>query len=78
MMKNGVRIAYGGETVEKGVKMGKVGLLPSISHTRIKAHARRQDPEYVGPFPCTQSLKNIPAYARTELRIHEYRMRTQG
>ena len=66
MMKNGVRIAYGGETVEKRVKMGKVGLFPSVSHTCVKAHACRQDPVY--PFPCMQSLKNIPTYARTELR----------
>ena len=68
MKKLCVRIAYGSETVEKSVKMGRVGFLPGVSRTQVKAHARRQDPTYAGPFPCTQNLKNTPAYARTELR----------
>ena len=50
MTKRCVRIAHGSETVEKGVKMGRVGLLPSVSRTRVEAHARRQDPTYAGPF----------------------------
>jgi len=50
--------------------------LPGVPHTRVKAYARRQDPAYAGPFPHTQSLKNIPAYTRIELRMHEYKLRT--
>ena len=76
MTKRCVRIAYGSETIEKGVKMGRVGFLPSVSCTRIKAHACRQNSAYVGPFPLTQNLKNILAYARTELRMHKYELRT--
>ena len=77
-MKRGVRIAYGGETVEKGVKMGKVGLLLGISHTWVKVHAHKQDPTYAGPFPRMQSLKNIHAYTRTELCMHDYKLHTQA
>ena len=51
MTKRCVRIAYGGETVKKGVKMGRVGLLPGVSHTRVKADAHRQDPTYTDRFP---------------------------
>ena len=69
MTKRCVRFAYGSETIEKGVKIGRVGLLPGISCTRVKAHACRQDPMYVGPFPCTQNLKNMPTYARIELHM---------
>ena len=76
--KKGVRIAYGGETIEKRVKIGKVGLLPSISCTRVEAHASRQDSTYAGPFPCMQSLKNTPVYARTELHTHEYKLHMQA
>ena len=78
MMKRGVRIAYGGETFEKGVKMGKVGLVPGISHTWVKVHAHRLDPTYASPFPHMQSLKNIHAYARIELRTHDYKLHTQA
>jgi len=56
--------------------MGRVELLPSAPRTRVKAHVCRQDPMYAGPFPHTQSLKNIPAYARTELRTHKYELHT--
>ena len=76
MTKRCVRIAYGSETIEKGVKMGRVGLLPSVSCTRIKAHTCRQNSTYVGPFLLTQNLKNILVYARTELRTHECKLRT--
>ena len=78
MTKRCVRIAHGSETVEKGVKMGRVGLLPSISHTRVEAHACKQDPMYAGPFPHMQKFKNIPTYARTKLCTHEYKLRTQA
>ena len=78
MTKRCVRIAYGGEMVEKEVKMGRVGLLPGVSCMWIKAHARKQDPTYLGPFPCTQNLKNIPAYARTELCMHECKLPMQA
>ena len=73
-----VRIAYGSETVERGVKIGRARLLSSISHIWVKAHARRQDPTYVGPFPCMQNLKNPPTYARIELRTHEYKLCMQA
>ena len=76
MTKRCVRIAYGSETIEKGVKMGRVGLLPSVSCTRIKAHTCRQNSTYVGPFLLTQNLKNILVYARIELRMYEYKLRT--
>ena len=56
------RIAYGSETVERGVKIGRVGLLPNVSRIWVKSYTRRQDPTYVGPFPHTQNLKNTPAY----------------
>ena len=78
MTKRSVIIANGGEMVEKGVKVGRVGLLLGVSRTWIKAHARRQDPTYLGPFPCTQNLKNILAYARTELRMHECKLPMQA
>ena len=78
MTKRGVRIAYGCEMVEKGVKMGRVRLLQGISRTRVKAYTRRQDPAYTGPFPHTQRLKNIPTYARIELCTHEYKLHTQA
>ena len=68
MTKKGVRIVYGVQMVERGVKIGKVGLLPSGSRTWVKTHARKQDPAYADPFPRTQSLKNILAYVRIELR----------
>ena len=58
--------------------MGKVRLLPDVSRTRAKTHACKQDLAYAGPFLCMQSLKNIPAYARTELRTHEYKLRKQA
>ena len=54
--------------------MGKVGLLPRVSHTGVKAHVCKQDPTYAGPSPCTQDLKNIPAYTRIELRTHESKL----
>ena len=73
MKKRCVRIANRSETGEKKVKMGRVGLLPSVSHMRVKAHVR---PVYVGPFPHTQSLKNKPTYVRTKLRTHESKLRT--
>ena len=60
--------------VKKCVKMGKVGLLPSVSHIQVKAYALRQDLAYASPFPRMQSLKNIPAYSRIELRMHEYKL----
>ena len=41
MTTRGVRIAYRSEIVEKEVKMSKVRPLPSVSHTRVKAHVRR-------------------------------------
>ena len=78
MIKMCVRIAYGSETVEKGVKMGRPGLLPDVSRTRVKGHTRRQDPTYAGPFPNTQNLKNILVYTRIELRTHEHKLRTQA
>ena len=74
LTKRCVRIAYGNETVEKWVKMGKVGLLPGISRTQVKAHARRHDPANASPSPHTQNLKNIPVYERTELRTHECKL----
>ena len=60
MAKRSVRIAYRNEKDGKEVKMGRVGFLPNVSHTRVKAHACRKDPAYVGPFPHMQSLKNKP------------------
>ena len=54
------------------MKMGKVELLLDVSRTWVKAHVHRQDPTYTGPFPRTQSLKNKLAYARINLRTHEY------
>ena len=58
------------------MKMGKVELLLDVSHTRVKAHVHRQDLAYTGPFPRTQSLKNKFAYARINLRTHEYKLCT--
>ena len=78
MTKMCVRIAYGSETVEKSVKMGRVGFLPGVSRTQVKAHSHRQDPTYVGQLPCTQNLNNTPTYVRTELHMHEYKLRTQA
>ena len=65
MTKKGVRIAYGGEMVEKEVKMGRVELLQGVLCTQVKVHTRRQDPAYASLFPRMQNLKNIPVYART-------------
>ena len=73
-----VRIAYGCEMVEKGVKMGRVGLLQGISCTWVKVHTRKHDLTYAGPFPHTQRLKNIHVYARIELRMHKYKLHTQA
>ena len=73
-----VRIANGSETIEMGVKIGRAGLLPSVLSMWVKAHACRQDPTYVGPFPHTQNLKNAPAYTRIELRTHEYKLCMQA
>ena len=78
MMKRCVRITYGSETVEKGVKIGRVGLLPSVSRAQVKADVCREEPAYIGPSPHMQNLKNIPAYARTELRTHECKLHTQA
>ena len=69
-------IACGDETGEKEVKMGRAELLPSVSHTQVKAYTRKQDPTYTGPFPRTQNLKNILGYIRTELHTQEYKLRT--
>ena len=69
MTKRCVKIAYGSEMVEKGMKIGRVGLLSDVSRMRVKAHTHRHDPTYLSPFPHTQNLKNIPTYARTEQRI---------
>ena len=74
MTKMCVSIAWGSETGEKLVKMGRARLLPSGSHMQVKAHVRGQDPAYAGSFPCTQNLKNILVYARTELCMHEYKL----
>ena len=41
MTKRSVIIANGGEMVEKGVKVSRVGLLLGVSRTWIKAYARR-------------------------------------
>ena len=54
--------------------MGRTRLLPGVSRMRVKAHAHRQDPAYVGPFPHTQNLKNIPTCKRIELRRHKYKL----
>ena len=62
--------------LKKEVGMGRAGLLPGVSCTRVKAHARKQDLAYAGPFPHTQKLKNTPAYARTELRTHKFKLHT--
>ena len=78
MTKRCVRIVYRSKTDEKEVKMGRVGLLPNVSRTQVKTHIQRQDPVHAGPFPHTQSLKNTPAHARTELHTHEYKIRTQA
>ena len=64
--------------MKKAVKMDRARLLLGISCTRVKAHAHRHDPTYAGPFPRTQKLKNTPAYARTELCTHEYKLHTQA
>ena len=74
MTKKGVRIAYGGEMVEKEVKMGRVELLQDVLCTQVKGHTCRQDPAYASPFPRMQNLKNIPVYARTELCMHKYKL----
>ena len=58
--------------------MDRVRLLPSGSHMQVKAHVRGQDPAYAGSFPCTQNLKNILVYARTELCMHEYKLHIQA
>ena len=71
--KKGVKIAYRSETVEKKkVKMDKVGSLPGISRTRVKAHVHRWDLTYTGHNQCTHNLKNRPAYTRTDLHTHEF------
>ena len=64
--------------MKKEVEMDRARLLLGVSRMRVKAHAHRQDPAYVGPFPHTQKLKNTPAYARTELLTHEYKLHTQA
>ena len=61
MTKKCVKIAYRSEIDKKEVKIGRVGLLPSISHTRVKAYVGRKL-AYTGPFPHMQSLKNKAAY----------------
>ena len=61
MTKKCVKIAYRSEIDKKEVKIGRVGLLPSISHTRVKAYVGRKL-AYAGPFPRMQSLKNKAAY----------------
>ena len=47
MTKRCVRIAYGSEMGEKGVKMGKARLLPGVSRTWVKGNTRRQNPTYM-------------------------------
>jgi len=58
--------------------MSRVGLLLGISYTRVKTRVRKQDPAYASPFPRTQSLKNRPTYARTELCTHECKLCMQA
>ena len=63
MTKMSVRIAYGSETIENVVKIGKVRPLQGVSRTRVKAHVHRQEPVCAGLSPHTQNLNNRVAYA---------------
>ena len=76
-IKKCVKIANRSEIDKKEVKIGRVGLLPSVSCMQVKAHVGRQDPAHAGPFPHMQSLQNRAAYARIELRTYESKLRTQ-
>ena len=49
MTKRFASMAYRGKTTKKEVKMGRVGPLPDVPRTRVKAHVRRQDPTYGKP-----------------------------
>jgi len=70
MTKRCVGIANRSETDEKEVKVGRVGLLPYVSRTQVKAHVHKQDLAYAGPFPRTYNLKNRHAYTRIDLHTH--------
>ena len=78
MTKRCVGIANRSQTDEKEVKVGRVGLLPYVSRTQVKAHVHKQDLAYAGPFLHTYSLKNRHAYARTDLHTHECKLCTQA
>ena len=75
MTRRCVRIAYRSETDEKEMKIGRVGLLPSISRTQVKARVRKQDLVFAVLFLSMQNLKNRPAYIRTKPCTHEFKMR---
>lgn len=62
MTKRCVRTAYGSETVEKWVKMGKVGLLLGVSHTRVKAYIRKPILMCTEPQEHTCICKNKATY----------------
>ena len=64
MTKKGVRIAYGGEKVEKGVTMGRVRLL-------LVSHARGSKPTHADKTSRMQVHSHISKASRTHLRMQE-------
>ena len=70
MTKKGVRIAYGGEMVEKEVKMGRVELLQGVLYTQFfhifKEASSKINPRHVLTPPKTLGFHLNPSYNKTQ------------
>ena len=77
MVRDDVKIANRLNTGENGAKMFKYGFLPSTMHRQERPYVHRILYTYAERILLMHKLKNRYTHARTSLRKHEFRLRTQ-